>query len=347
MEKNRVFNFRAQWPWVILLLIILAALLPLPYYMTQPGSAKVLEPIVDVENGDESKGVFMLTTVLVGKANVAEYIWAKASEYRDVFPKEQIRGTDETDEEYEARQLQLMQSSQDAARIVAFKAAGKEIEILHKGVLVTGVISGMPAAKKLVVGDLIIALNGEPIYTAEQLIQGLKKFSENDKVTLTVKNSDQKKEVELTLKPFPEKLVKNGDQNKFGIGITYPVTFTEVETDPTVKIDTNQIGGPSAGFMFTLEIYDQLTKEDWTKGYRIAGTGTMNIEGKIGPIGGIKQKVVAADNANADIFFAPVAASNYKHAKEAAKDINTEMKIVPVETFQDAIDFLKGLESKH
>ncbi|WP_257350575.1 SepM family pheromone-processing serine protease [Pseudalkalibacillus decolorationis] len=345
-KRKRSFNLKGQWLWVLVLIVILAVFFPLPYYFTQPGDAKVLDPIIDVEDAHKAKGTFMLTTVLVGKANAAEYIWAKVSEYREVFPEDQIRGTDETDEEYEARQLQLMQSSQDAATIVAFRAAEKEIEIINKGVLVTGVISGMPAEKKLAVGDLIIALNGKEIQTAKQLIDRLKKFEKNEEIMLTVKKSDHKENVKIALKPFPEKFAVPSEEEQFGIGITYPVTFTEVDTEIDVKIDTKQIGGPSAGFMFTLEIYNQLTDTDWTKGYRIAGTGTMNTEGEIGPIGGIKQKVVAADNAEAEIFFAPVPASNYDDAKKAAEDINTNMKIVPVNNFQDALDYLEGLQPK-
>ncbi|WP_408010872.1 SepM family pheromone-processing serine protease [Pseudalkalibacillus sp. A8] len=339
-------RIRSQWPWVVILLALVIAFLPLPYYFTQPGDAKVLSPIIEVEERNKAEGSFMLTTVLVGKANAAEYLWAKVSEYREVIPEDQIRGSDETEEEYESRQLQLMQSSQHAATIVAFKEANKSIEIINKGVFITGVISGMPAAEKLKVGDLITSLNGEEIKTAEDLVNRLKKFGANDKVQLTVNRDSKEKEITLSLKTFPKDIVQNSEEERAGIGITYPVTYTEIETDPNLKIETNKIGGPSAGLMFTLEIYNQLTEEDWTKGYKIAGTGTMNEKGEIGPIGGIKQKVVAADNAGAEVFFAPVKADNYKHAKEAAEDINTDMKIVPVEKFSDALEYLKDLKKK-
>ncbi|WP_261133881.1 SepM family pheromone-processing serine protease [Bacillus sp. Marseille-Q3570] len=339
-------RIRAQWPWVVILLAILIAFLPLPYYFTQPGDAKVLTPIIEVDERNQAKGSFMLTTVLVGKANAAEYLWAKVSEYREVIPEDQIRGSDETEEEYESRQLQLMQSSQHAATIVAYKEADKSIEILNKGVFITGVISGMPAADKLKVGDLITALNGKKIKTAEELVDRLKKFDANEKVELTVNRESKEKKITIPLKPFPKDIVQNSEEERAGIGITYPVTFTEIKTDPELKIDTNKIGGPSAGLMFTLEIYNQLTEEDWTKGYQIAGTGTMNEKGEVGPIGGIKQKIVAADNAGAEVFFAPVKADNYKHAKEAAEDIKTEMKIVPVDKFTDALDYLKDLKEK-
>ncbi len=338
-------RYRGYWPWAGLLLAILLAFVPIPYYFTQPGDAKELTPIIEVENRYKAEGTFMLTTVLVGKANGAKYLWAKLSDYREVYPEDHIRGSDETEEEYQSRQLQLMQSSQHAATIVAYKEAEKEIEIKNKGVFVTGVISGMPAADLLNVGDLITKLNGKEIKTAEELVEGLKKFEANEEVELTVVRDSNEEKVNIPLKPFPEKLMDEDGDERAGIGITYPVTFTEINTDPKLKIDTNQIGGPSAGLMFTLEIYNQLTDTDWTKGYHIAGTGTMNEKGEVGPIGGIKQKVVAADNADADVFFAPVAADNYKDAKDAADDINTDMEIVPVKTFKDALNYLKELEN--
>ncbi|WP_349410393.1 SepM family pheromone-processing serine protease [Pseudalkalibacillus sp. SCS-8] len=339
-------KIRTQWPWAVVLLAVLIAFLPLPYYHTQPGDAKLLSPIIQVEDGNKAEGSFMLTTVLVGKANAAEFLWAKLREYHEVFPEDHVKGSDETEEEYETRQLQLMQSSQHAATIVAYKEADKNIEITNKGVFITGVISGMPAADHLEVGDLITALNGKEIKTAEELVKRLKAFDEGDEVELTVKRNDGVENVKIKLKTFPERLVNKGDEERAGIGITYPVTFTEIKTDPKLKIDTAQIGGPSAGLMFTLEIYNQLTEVDWTKGYNIAGTGTMNEKAEVGPIGGIKQKVVAADNAGAEVFFAPEGAGNYKNAKEAAEDIGTEMEIVPVKTFKDALDYLKNLKEK-
>jgi PDZ domain-containing protein len=339
-------RFKTQWPWAALLLAFLLAFLPIPYYFTQPGDAKELTPIIKVVDGNQAEGSFMLTTVLVDKANAVKYLWAKVSEYREVYPEEHIRGSDETEEEYQSRQLQLMQSSQHAATIVAYREADKEIEITNKGVFITGIISGMPAAELLEIGDLITGVNGKEIKTAEELVERLKKFQANDKVVLTVVRDSEEENVSIQLKSFPDTLINNDGEERAGIGITYPVTYTEIETNPKLKIDTNQIGGPSAGLMFTLEIYNQLTETDWTKGYQIAGTGTMNEKGEVGPIGGIKQKVVAADNAEADLFFAPVSADNYKDAKEAVDDINTEMKIVPVKTFKDALNYLKDLQGK-
>ncbi len=122
---------------------------------------------------------------------------------------------------------------------------------------------------------------------------------------------------------------------------------------------TEDIGGPSAGLMFTLEILNQLLDENLTKGYAIAGTGEMLIDGSVGRIGGIDYKVIAADRDGIEIFFAPddeITAqmkakypeleSNYTTAVKTAKDIGTKMKIVPVKTVDDAIAYLKQLQPK-
>ena len=122
---------------------------------------------------------------------------------------------------------------------------------------------------------------------------------------------------------------------------------------PEIEIRTDNIGGPSAGLMFALEIYDQLTKEDLTRGYRIAGTGTLAPDGKVGRIGGIEQKVIAAHKSGAEIFFAPkedgeqgIGELNYEAALRTAKDIGTDMKIVPVASFDEAVRYLEELPPK-
>src|SRR5690625_2557307 len=128
------------------------------------------------------------------------------------------------------------------------------------------------------------------------------------------------------------------------------VTNINIIDNPEIHFSSGNIGGPSAGLMFALEIYDQLIEEDLTKGHQIIGTGALDYNGNIQRIGGIDKKVVAADKAGCEIFFAPyedgAEDSNYELAKKTAKDIGTEMEIVPVDTFQQAITFLEELPEK-
>jgi PDZ domain-containing protein len=341
-EKKR--SFFSQNKFIILFLLVFAFIVfyPLPYYITSPGDARVLDPIIEVENGDKDKGVFMLTTVSVGTANIPQYIWAKLSDYREVIPADQIRSEDETDEEYNQRQLQMMEDSQHAATIVAFQQAGKKVEIEYHGVYVTGIMSGMPAEEKLKVGDKIVAVDRNPVMETTKLLEILAPKKAGDKVDLTLYRGDKKMDVSLNIEQFPKKYIQD-EGPKAGLGITSPVADVSIATDPKVKIDTSQIGGPSAGLMFTLEILDQLDKKDLTHGMKIAGTGTMDLQKKVGPIGGIQQKIVAADEAGAEIFFAPVDGKNYEDAVKAQKDIGSKMKIVPVKTLDDALEYLEKL----
>ncbi|GAE29133.1 SepM family pheromone-processing serine protease [Halalkalibacter hemicellulosilyticus] len=335
--------------WIILILFLLFIhFFPLPYYYSQPGDAKILSEVINVEGGHEEDGTFMLTTVQMGKANLLFYGWSYLSSYRLLYHEDQIRHEGESDEEYHHRQLMAMSSSQESAMIVAYEAAGKTIEYEYHGVIVTQLIEGMPAEEVLEIGDRILEVNGREIETAEQLIHTLSDKSVKDTVELLIKREDERIVVEVGFAPFPEKL--GAQKGQVGIGISSPITERDIVVDPEVMIDTSQIGGPSAGLMFALEMYNQLTEENVTKGYHIAGTGTISEEGVVGRIGGAPQKVVAADRAGADYFLVPndagASQSNYEEALAAAEDIGAEMEIIPIDTFEEALEFLASIPPK-
>ncbi|WP_027408242.1 SepM family pheromone-processing serine protease [Anoxybacteroides tepidamans] len=313
----------------------------LPYYVTMPGTAQKLEPLVHVENGDKDQGTLMLTTVRMGRANVASYLLAHIRSYYELYPMKDIKQEGETDEEYTIRQLHLMEESKEAAIVVAYKNAHKPLSYRPHGVYVMGVVPGMPAERILQVGDRIVGIDGKKVETAEQLIQYVRQKRKGERVAITWIRGEKEKTSFLTLASFPQ------SPKQVGLGIS-PMTDYNIVTNPPVRIDSEKIGGPSAGLMFSLEIYNQLVPEDITKGHKIAGTGTINMKGEVGPIGGISQKVVAANEAGADIFFAPnekgAKNSNYREALKTAKKIGTTMKIVPVDTFADALRYLQKLK---
>ncbi|MFJ8244091.1 SepM family pheromone-processing serine protease [Peribacillus asahii] len=328
---------------VVALLLLASAFYYLPYYVTKPGMAKELEPIIEVSGGDRAEGSFMLTTVRMGRANIYSYLLAKWSDYQEIYPEASVRGEDETDEEYNVRQLHLMDTSKNHAIKVAYDHAGEEFSYQYLGVFVLDVHEDMPAAEVLKAGDQIIQVDGLSFESSQQFIDYIATKKAGDTVDIVYKREETEKQAAITLQAFKDK------PNQVGLGISLD-DATRVITVPKVSIDSEQIGGPSAGLMFSLEIYNQLTKGDLTQGYQIAGTGTIDEEGKVGPIGGIQQKIVAADKSGADIFFAPneegAPHSNYQEALVAAKDINTKMKIIPVDHFTDALHYLETLEDK-
>ncbi|PWA13392.1 hypothetical protein DCC39_00430 [Pueribacillus theae] len=340
--KKHPYKSRTYAIFAVVVAIILLTVIKLPFYVTYPGDAESLDNMVTVEGGNSETGELMLTTIRIGKANILQYAIAHFNKYQYIFPENQIKREWESDSEYDHRQLKVMEMSQQAAIITAFKLAGEQVEIKNEGVIVTGLIEGMPAEKKLAVGDIIQSVDGKKIETSEELLAYLKEKKEGETVTFDINRNGKMIAAEVKVQQFPKDYGLAGE-NKVGVGIVGPVTKRVVNTERKVTFNTNSIGGPSAGLMFTLEIYNQLTDKDLTKGYKIAGTGEINENGDVGAIGGIKQKVVAADNADADFFFAPVDGNNFKEAEEAAEEIKTKMKIIPVKTAQEAIDYLSNL----
>ncbi|SIS37984.1 SepM family pheromone-processing serine protease [Salimicrobium flavidum] len=310
----------------------------LPYYVYKPGSAEALDPVIEVEGGYASSGDMHLVTIRGGQATIVQWALAQIRPYYELMPLEQVRPEGVSEEEYFHAQLQMMESSQEAAQVVAYEEAGKDIDIQYEGVYVMQVMEGMPATDRLQSGDRIIEVDGQEVKESTDLIDYVEEKEAGESVSLLIEREDGTLTREVELAPFPD------DEERVGIGISL-VTDRSVEVDPNVTVESGDIGGPSAGLMFSLEIYDQLIEKDLTDGRQIAGTGEINYEGEVGRIGGIDKKVVAADNEGASIFFAPneegAEESNYEVAKQTAEEIGTDMEIVPVTSFEDAVTYLE------
>ncbi|MBC5635857.1 PDZ domain-containing protein [Ornithinibacillus sp. BX22] len=311
----------------------------LPYYIQKPGGADALKPIVQVENANESEGDFHLVTVRGGQATPIQYALAKILPHHQILDINDVRPEGITDEEYFQAQLQMMESSQEASTVVAYTAAGKDITIEFNGVYVVSVVPGLAADGILQMGDRIIGIDDLEIKESNDLISYIEKKKIGDQITVRLIRDDKEISKDITLGVIDE------ETKQVGIGITL-VTDRDVQVNPPLAFSSGNIGGPSAGLMFSLEIYNQLTEEDLTKGHQIAGTGEIDYEGNVGRIGGIDKKVVAADREGVDVFFAPNEGgrggdSNYEVAKKKAEEIGTDMVIVPVDTFDDALRYLK------
>ncbi|WP_064093815.1 SepM family pheromone-processing serine protease [Rossellomorea aquimaris] len=337
---------------IMTIIIVATSFYYLPYYVTKPGNAHELDPIVTVENGYEDKGELMLTTVRMGRANIYAYLLASLKKYEHIYPVDEIRSPHESDEEYNLRQLQLMANSQNNAIEVAFKKANKPYKFNYNGIYVLNVYPSMPAEKILQPGDRIISIDNQSFQSSQEFIEYVETKQNGETVQITYVRGKEKLNNNIPLETFPDM------PNKIGLGITLS-DDRDIVTDPPVTLNTEKIGGPSAGLMFSLEIYNQLTKDDLTKGYSIAGTGTISEDGTVGRIGGIEQKIIAAHKAGAEYFLAPDETitkemkekypdfeSNYIVAKRTAKDIDTNMKVIPIQTFDEALSFLQSLPNK-
>lgn len=323
----------------------------LDYYVTRPGGTYNIADFISVQNGDgDDVGTFNMTTVAMGRATPITYVLAQMREFYDIVKMSDVRQEEEDDEEYNLRQLKYMTDSQFNATYVAFDRAGLDYKVTYKGLYILNIISGGAADGVLKPGDEIVEADGKRIESLKEFIEIVNPKTKGDEIQLVVKRANELIDEKLTIKEIPK------TEGRYGIGITYSESKS-IKTDPKVTVKTEDIGGPSAGLMFTLELLNQLLDEDLTKGYKIAGTGEMHEDGQVGRIGGIEKKVVTADKEGMAIFFAPDdeiteamlernpnIVSNYTTAKETAEKIGTKMKIVPVKTIDDALQYLEQLE---
>lgn len=326
---------------------------PMEKYIMKPGSAYDVEQFITVENGDvDEEGSFNLMTVSIGKASPITYLIAQFNQHHEVLDVESVRRQGEDENEYRIRQLKLMSDSQFNALSVAFKKAGLPVEVTFKGVYVLNVLEGSAADGILEAGDIVTEIDDQLINRQNELVDYIATKEKGDTVKIVFERDDELLTKTLQLAEIPD------SKGRIGLGITFAESKT-IKTEPYVKADTEKIGGPSAGLMFTLEILNQLMDENLTKGYDVAGTGEMKEDGTVGRIGGVEKKVVAADRQHMEIFFVPDdeitdemkknnpgIQSNYEAALQTAKEIGTTMKIVPVKTIDDALSYLESLPEK-
>lgn len=350
-DREEKLSIKSMLPFAVVIALIVLLIVPIPYYIEGPGTTENLKEFVSVDNKrDSADGAFYLTTVGVRKATLGSALIAHFSDFKEVVSKKDLMGTSNSSE-YEQIQQYYMNSSKNAAIEQALKLAGVSYEMTFKGVYVLSIEENSNFYGKISVGDTVTAIDGNTFKSSEEFIEYVKKQKVGQEVTVSYTHDEQSNEA-------TGELIELKTDKKAGIGIGL-TDHTEIKSSVPVEIDAGDIGGPSAGLMFTLETYEQLTEQNIRKGYRIAGTGTMNSDGVVGRIGGIDKKVKTASQNNIDIFFAPDdeisedmkkvepgIKSNYEEAKAAAEKIGTNMKIVPVKNVQEALDYLEKLEEK-
>lgn len=321
-------NFTFLLSIIIMLLIFLY---PLPYYIYSPGGILDVNDRFSVSSGYSHDGSFYLTYVGVRNATIPLYLFSKIKKDWEIVPKKEVIGTNETNHDNDIRDHLLLDESNDFALINAYNLANKKIYITKKHLFISYVSESIET--KLKIGDEILTVNNIEVHTKSDIKKILDNYKENDVIKFKVIRNN-KEMVKTT------KLTKVNNQTKIGIIVT---SDYEITTKPSIKFKfKNNESGPSGGFMMSLAIYNALTKDDITKGYKIAGTGTIEENGNVGEIGGIEYKIKAAEKANADYFFAP-SGDNYRDAKRIAQKNKYHIKVIEFKNMKDAIAFLKNL----
>lgn len=301
----------------------------LPYLVYSPGPvADAPDSVVteDVETYPPDGELLMLTVVSQG-ANVFEGFIAALDPTLDLVPRQAVRRPGETDEQYRNRVLQQMDDSNFRSIAVALDYLG--YQMIPFEVVVNDLVEGVPAASVLQLGDTIEAIDGEPITSVAQIRERIDGLGPGDTVQLEVLREGVESTVSV-------QLAERSDEP--GVPMIGFVPGELLEPPFPIEISAGDVGGPSAGLMHTLAIIDLLTEGELTKGHVIAGTGTIQMDGTVGNIGGVRQKVVAAQAAGATYMFVPE--GNYQTALTVEHD---SVEIVPVTTLADAIAFLEAL----
>lgn len=309
---------------------VLAA--PVPYVVLGPG------PTVDTlgkEDGKEviqisgtatttSKGQLRLTTV--GVQPDVKLLAAIAGWFNDekaVVPRELVYPPNESEEQVEQRNEQEFQASQTSAETAALRELGYAVQVVVKNVVSGGPSDGLLRAK-----DVITSVDGQPVTSAPKLTEMVQSKPAGTALTIGYKRDGRDATAKITSR------AQDGEPPRIGveIGQEQPHPFE-------LKIDLDEIGGPSAGLMFALGVIDKIDKDDLTGGKIIAGTGTIDDEGNVGPIGGIAQKLVGAKEAGADVFLTP--ADNCAEAKNNAQP---GLPLIKVGTLEEALTALETLQ---
>lgn len=315
--------------FIIMIFILFLFTIPSNYEVYTPGGIIDLNKRIDIEGATKSKGSLNITYVGAKKGTLPILFLSLIMPNWDIENLDESRYENESYKEiFERDKLTLLEVNKYST-LVAFKAADKEYEIISENIVVYFVSED--AKTNLKIGDIIVNIEGIKVKDTKDIEQVLKGYDIDDKINILVKRNNKLENVYAYIK---EK------DNKKIIGI-YLITILELKTNPEVKFNyKNNETGSSGGLMNALAIYDMLVEEDITKGMKIAGTGTIDKDGNVGEIGGIKYKLAGAVKEKVDIFLVP--SDNYIEAIDEKNKNKYDIEIIKADTFENVIKELKN-----
>jgi PDZ domain-containing protein len=334
--------------WTLLILLGAAMFIPVPYVMTSPGPVfNTIGEVNEIElisiSGTETyptEGELDMTTVSEYGGpqeglDMFQAIWGWIDPDRRVVPRESVYPEGETEEENAARNVEAFSTSQSYAIAAAMDYLDQPIK---EQVIVTSVGLDTPAQDKLRAGDEILTVDGVPMTTPEQVVEAVRSKPIGTDLNFSVMRGGTKLEVVVTSETRSDD--PETEQNEatipyigIGIDINYSAEFE-------IKFGVTGVGGPSAGTLFAIGIIDKLTPGALTQGKIIAGTGTIDPDGNVGEIGGIRQKLIGARDAGAVLFLAPAG-----NCDEVNGHIPDGLTVAAIETLEDAMDEIEAFNS--
>lgn len=314
----------------------LALFLPSGSYLILPDGASPLAPAVEVEGerpADDAGGIFYVD-VRVRKASFLEELLSPLRpDGSELVPDHAIvpPGTDFA--ERRRQNLRQMDRSQEIAAAVALREYGLDVTAEPEGALVVAVAPDVPAAKQLRPTDVIVAVDGTAAQTPGDLRRLIGEREPGTVVRLRVRSGGAVRTENVRTIESPD------EPGRAIVGIQVEQS-ARVELPIEVEIDLGDVGGPSAGLAFALDVLEELGR-DVDRGYRVAATGELELDGDVAPIGGIVQKTIGAKEAGIDVFLVPAG----DNADDARRNANG-LRIIAVDSFQQALRRLATLPRK-
>lgn len=338
LDHRSILPQRRRGPklWLVFLagaltasLVMASIVVTLPLIAIQPGPTREAGPLVTIPTAPTftSEGTFLVTTVTIYETTLWGAVRGWLDGHVSVVPRSSIYPPGASRDQIDQETTTQMDESQYFATVAALRELGYQLP--EEGALIRQTVAGTPATKDLVAGDAIVAIDGVLTQTPEQLTKNLETRKPGDAISVRIDRDGETRDFPLTLAGKPD------DKSKAFMGVeliqNYRLPFE-------VFIDAGEIGGPSAGLTFAMTIFDLLHPYDLTRGRKVADTGTINALGEVGPVGGIAQKVAAAERAGAAVFLVPQG-----QLSEALSARESTMRIIGVSTLKQAVEALRSL----
>jgi PDZ domain-containing protein len=334
--------------WLSLASVIAASLISLRLWELAPGSVEQVANRLSFDKNALSQvtrypadSPVMFVTALGGQLTALDALVGALDSDVDVQTYKERFG-ESTPGVQQQVGFQSMTSAKQIAEYVAYTRLGLDASFTLGAIVVNELVCletpvALSACKQLEVGDTLTALNGESIATLDELLPLMMGKKEGEIVTITITPHKTTTSVERRV----QLIVSPDDPNRVIIGFI-PADTRTVDLPFEVGIDTDQIGGPSAGLAFTLALLDELTPGDLMGGKRVVATGTINEDESVGAIGALQQKVVAVKAVGADVFIVP-ASQNDEDIAAARRAVGTKVTVIPVNNLEEALMALESL----
>jgi len=312
-------------------------LIPSDHYLLLPDPARPVDPLVTVpgekaEDGSRQEGIYFVA-VIERRASLLERYFPGLRDGSSLIPARNLAPPGVNDAARRQGDLREMRRSQSVAAAVALRALGYKVRTRSVGVLVTAVFDGAPAVGKLQPTDILTSVDGEPVRAPAGLRRLMRGRKPGAVVRLGVRRGTKLLEVRIETAADPD------DRDRAILGVLV-AQAADIELPVRVRIDAGSVGGPSAGLAFALDVMEELGR-DIDRGYRVAATGAIELDGRVTPIGGVRQKTLGVRKADVDVFLVP-AGENATEARRSAG----EVRIIPVKTFPQALRALATLPPK-